>query len=168
MGHFIWPALSLTHFTCSVVRYTLAKWIVSKNVPLQNLRPVASVIHIQCPCGVIRLHPVYIYCIYIYIYKCKCSYVTNLRSPKLLHQLISSFQPSLPCLHTVLLCTVATCHPYHKPPITDFHITYILILPIRFYLLALRLFFPYPWQRTQWTPDLNGTYYPALDYRYLI
>src|SRR5258705_13946243 len=42
-----------------VVRYTLAKWIVSKNVPLQNLRPVASGIHIQFPCGVIRLHPVY-------------------------------------------------------------------------------------------------------------
>src|SRR5258705_13293678 len=58
-GHFIWPALSLPHFTCSVVRYTLAKWIVSKNVPLQNLRPVGSGIHIQCPCGVIRLHPVY-------------------------------------------------------------------------------------------------------------
>src|SRR5258705_5924732 len=52
-------ALSLSHFTCSVVRYTLAKWIVSKNVPLQNLQPVASGIHIQCPCGVIRLHPVY-------------------------------------------------------------------------------------------------------------
>src|SRR5258705_6940260 len=61
MGHFIWPALSLPHFTCSVVRYTLAKWIVSKNVPLQNLRPVASGIHLQCPCGAIRLHPVYMY-----------------------------------------------------------------------------------------------------------
>src|SRR5258705_13327030 len=61
MGHFIGPALSLPHFTCSVVRYTLAKWIVSKNVPLKNLRPVASGIHIQCPCDVIRLHPVYIY-----------------------------------------------------------------------------------------------------------
>ena len=40
--------------------------------------------------------------------------------------LVSSFQPSLPCLHTVFLCTVATCHPYHKPPITDFHILYWL------------------------------------------
>ena len=33
---------------------------ITKNVPLQNLRPVASGIHIQCPCGVIRLHPVYV------------------------------------------------------------------------------------------------------------
>src|SRR5258705_6871887 len=61
IGRVVWTGLSLPHFTCSVVGYPLAKWIVSKNGPLQNLRPVASGIHIQCPCGVIRLHPVCIY-----------------------------------------------------------------------------------------------------------